>query len=96
MFLKRWSVIAVLAVVGLGLLAYWMSLDVPPPGVTPQGDQDSVASAITAIAGALTTLGGAVFGLLSKWTDHRKAQLEVASKELELEQKRRAAQAQTE
>lgn len=94
MILKRWGVIVVLAVIGLGLLGYWMTLDVPPPGVTPQGDADSITAAVTAVAGAITTLGAAMFGLLGKWTDYRKAQLEVAAKELELEQKRQAAQAE--
>lgn len=94
MVLKRWSVIIVLMAIGFGLLGYWMTLEPAPPGVTPQGNADSLTAAITSVAGAITTLGAAVFGLLGKWTDYRKAQLEVASKELELEQKRQSSQAE--
>ncbi|WP_147106485.1 hypothetical protein [Tateyamaria sp. syn59] len=104
MILKRWSVIAVLGIVGLALLVYVLGSDTAEvlstgpvdPGVVPQGPDDSsdLVTAITAVAGAVTTLGAAIFGLLGKWTDYRKAQLEVAAKELELEQKRRAAEAE--
>ncbi|WP_299554866.1 hypothetical protein [uncultured Tateyamaria sp.] len=101
-FFKRWSVIVVLGLIGLALLSYVIGSDAgdalllsePSNGVVPQGPGDSgdIAGAITAVAGAVTTLGAAVFGLLGKWTDYRKAQLEVAAKELE--QKRQAAKAE--
>lgn len=104
LILKRWSVIVIMGLVGLALLAYLigghagdvMLLSETPDGVVPQGEDDrgDIAGAITAVAGAVTTLGAAVFGLLGKWTDYRKAQLEVAAKELELEQKRQAGKAE--
>jgi len=100
--LKRWSVIVILVLIGVALLVYLIgsgagdaiALRDSTDGVVPQGpgsDSGDIAGAITAVAGAVTTLGAAVFGLLGKWTDYRKAQLEVAAKELELEQKRQAA-----
>ncbi|MCB4379971.1 hypothetical protein FZX02_05775 [Synechococcus sp. MU1644] len=104
LILKRWSVITIMGLIGLALLGYLIRSDAgeaillseTPDGVVPQGPDTGgdIAAAVTAVAGAVTTLGAAVFGLLGKWTDYRKAQLEVAAKELELEQKRQAAKAE--
>jgi len=87
MFLKRWPVIAVLLVIGLGLLIYWLSLPRVPEGLVAQGDGDDLATSIAALAGAITTLGTAAFAMLSKWNEYRKEQLDVRERELELKKK---------
>jgi len=88
MFLKNWFVIAVLSIVGLGLMYFWLTADSSPPGVTPQsGETDATTLAVT-LAGAITTVGGAIFGVLGKFNDYRKAKLEIEAKELEIEEKR--------
>lgn len=99
MFLKRWPVIVALCVIGLACLAYFLGLfgsgaqPAPPSnGVTPMGDpQDSGwVKDIAAIAGAITTLGTAAFAMLSKWTDFRKAQLDIKKAELDLQERAQA------
>ena len=69
----------------MGLLYFWLTVDRVPPGVTPQsGESDATTLAVT-LAGAITTVGGAIFGVLGKYNDYRKAQLEIKAKELEIE-----------
>ena len=94
MFLKRWSVIVLLGLMGIGLLGYWLTLGTVPDGVTPQSGAEGTAGTITVIAGAITSLGGAIFGILGKWNDFRKARLDIAAKELELAEKRQNLKAE--
>ena len=89
MFLKRWSVIAVLLLIGLAFWAYWYSLPRVPGGVTPQSGSEDWVKAIAALAGMITTLGGAVFGVLGKLNDYKKVKLEIAEKELEIARKQK-------
>jgi len=90
MFLKNWIVILLLGVIGLGLGIYWLNTPTIPDGVTPQGDEQDPMVLLAALAGAITTLGGSVFGILGKYNDYKKVRLEIAEKEFELEQKRKA------
>ncbi len=87
--LRTWPVILVLAAIGLGLAGYWLTLEGTPDGVTPQSGGETAMNGILALAGAITTLGTAIFGVLSKLTEHRKAQLDLEKTRLELEEKRR-------
>ena len=93
MFFKNWIVIVVLMVVGIGLGAYWLSLPVVPDGVTPQSGEDDTMKALAALAGAITTIGTAIFGVLGKFNDYREKRLAIANAELELEKKRRELEA---
>ena len=88
--LKNWKVIVALIIAGVGLGLYWWQIRVPA-GVTPQGSED-VYAAIAALAGAITTLGTAIFGMLGKWADYKKTKLEIEEKQFELEQKKAKAQ----
>lgn len=89
--LKRWSVILLLTLFGLGLGMYWLSQPTVPQGTTPMGDTAAgTTQSVLALAGALTALGTAVFGLLGKFNDFRKAQLDIEAKKLDNEAKRRA------
>jgi hypothetical protein len=90
MFLKKWPVIIILAVIGLALGFYWLVTPTVPDGVTPQGDEAGTTAMLATLAGAITTLGGSIFGLLGKLNEYKKVRLEIAEKEFELEQKRRA------
>ncbi len=93
MIFKNWAVIIVLAIVGLGLGAYWLSIPSTPDGVITQSGDDDTVTLVATLAGAITTIGASVFGILGKYNDYRKVKLELAEKELELEQKRRALEA---
>lgn len=88
--LRRWPVILLLAAIGLACLGYVIRMPPTPVGVTPQGDVETAVSRIAAIAGAITTLGTAIFGLLGKWTEHRKARLDIEKAKLDIEERRRA------
>lgn len=88
--LRKWSVIAILIIVGVGLGLYWWQAR-PPSGVTAQSGE-SFSTAIAALAGAITTLGTAIFGMLGKWTEYKKTQLEIEEKKLDLEHKKAKAQ----
>lgn len=88
--LRNWKVIVALTIVGVGLGYYWWQIRIPA-GVTPQGNEDFYA-AIAALAGAITTLGTAIFGMLGKWADYKKTKLEIEEKQLELNQKKAKAQ----
>lgn len=90
MFLKNWLVIIVLAVIGLALARYWLSIPRIPDGVTPLGDETGTLAIVASLAGAVTTLGGAIFGVLGKLNDYKKVRLEIEEKELELEKIRSA------
>jgi hypothetical protein len=90
MFLKRWGVIVVLALVGLALGAYWWSMPSTPDGVTPQGGSDETITAIAALAGAVTTLGGAIFGVLMKFTEYQKAKLDIEERRIALQEKKQS------
>jgi cell shape-determining protein MreC len=90
MFLKNWLVIIVLAAVGLALGVYWLNTPTVPDGVTPQGDEQTPAVLLAALAGAVTTISGSVFGVLGKINDYKKARQEIEEKEIELAQKRKA------
>jgi len=94
MFLKNWIVIVILAVIGIGLGWYWFSLPVVPDGVTPQGEVDDAVTAIAALAGAVTTMGASVFGVLSKLNEYKKAKLEIAEKQMALDEKKKKLQEQ--
>lgn len=87
--LRNWIVIGVLAAIGVVLIGYWFSLPSVPDGVTPQGDSDEWTKSIAAIAGGITTLSASVFGALGKLNDYKKAKLDIETKRLELEEKRR-------
>jgi hypothetical protein len=87
--LRNWIVIGVLAAIGVILIGYWLSLPSVPDGVTPQGDYDDWIKSIGAIAGGITTLSASIFGALSKLNDYKKAKLDIETKRLELEEKRR-------
>lgn len=89
MFLKKWPVIIILGCVGSGLLYYWLTAERVPPGVTPQSGQSDTITLIVSLAGAIGTLGGAVSGLVSKYYEFRKTQLEIEAQELEILQKRK-------
>ncbi|MEP6066860.1 MAG: hypothetical protein ABJ246_13555 [Paracoccaceae bacterium] len=93
MIFKNWAVIIILAVIGLGLGWYWLSIPTVPDGVLAQSGDDATVTLVATLAGAITTIGGSVFGILGKYNDYRKVKLELAEKELELEQKRRALEA---
>ena len=88
--LRNWKVIVALTIAGLALAFYWWQIRIPP-GVTPQSSED-VYTAIAALAGAITTLGTAFFGVLGKWADYKKTKLEIEEKQFELEQKKAKAQ----
>lgn len=87
--LKQWSVILLMTALGLALGVYWLAQPTAPEGVTPQGDVDGVTQSVLALAGAITALGTAVFGVLGKVSDFRKAQLDIEAKKLEIEAKKR-------
>ena len=89
MFLKKWPVILVLACVGIGLAVYWLRLPTTPEGVITQGDGDDVFTNVAALAGAITTLGGAIFGILGQYNDYRAKRIAIATAEVELAQKRK-------
>lgn len=89
MILRNWFVIVALTAIGLGLLTYWLSMPTTPEGVTPQGEDDDLFKAIAALAGAITTLGTAIFGVLGKLNEFRAKRIEIATAELELAKKRR-------
>lgn len=90
MVLKKWPVIIVLGCIGLALAYLWLSTPSIPDGVTPQGDDMGPTAMLATLAGAITTLGGSVFGILGKLNEYKKARLEIAQQEFELEQKRKA------
>ena len=92
MFLKNWIVIVVLAVIGIALGGYWLSLPSVPDGVTPQGGMDDTVTAVAALAGAITTIGGSVFGVLGKLNEYKKAKLEIEEKEIALVEKKQKLQ----
>jgi uncharacterized membrane protein YedE/YeeE len=92
MFLKNWIVIIILAVVGVLLAGYWLSLPETPVGVTPQGGLDDAVTAIAALAGAITTIGGAVFGVLGKLNEYKKAKLDIEEKQMALDEKKQSRQ----
>lgn len=94
MIFRNWIVIAVLALIGLGLLGYWMSLPSVPDGVTPQGGVDDAIKAVGALAGAITTIGGAIFGVLGKLNEYKKAKLDIEEKQLALDEKKQKRQAE--
>lgn len=89
MFLKKWPVIIILACIGIALVGYWLSLPSTPEGVTPQSDSAPWATQIAALAGAITTLGGAIFGILGQFNDYRAKRIAIATAEVELAQKRK-------
>ena len=91
MILKNWGVITVLALVGIALFWYWLAQR-PDPGVVAQGAAETTATAIAALAGAITTLATAVSGAFMKVIEYRKAGLEVKAAELALEKQRRELQ----
>lgn len=93
MIFKNWAVIIILAAIGLGLWWYWLSIPTAAKGVVAQSGDNDTVTLIATLAGAITTIGGAVFGILGKYNDYRKVKLELAEKELELEEKRRALEA---
>ncbi len=93
MILKHWAVILGLGIIGLALGAYWLSLPSVPEGVTPQSGEGSTINGLAALAGAITTLGTAVFGVLGKYNDFRAKRLAIAKAELDLEQQRREMEA---
>lgn len=87
--LKNWAVLSVLAIVGIGLLIYGLGVERAPEGVTPQsGGGGALTERLLALAGAITTLGTAIFGVVGKYAEHRKAQLARRKDELELEKMR--------
>ncbi|WP_299681047.1 hypothetical protein [uncultured Roseobacter sp.] len=88
MVFRNWIVIGILAVVGLALISYWISLPDVPDGVTPQSGMDDTVKAVAALAGAITTLGGAVFGVLGKLNEYRLAKLEIEEKRMALEERK--------
>jgi hypothetical protein len=85
--LKRWSVIIVLLAVAVGLGWYWLSL--PTAGVTPQGGTEGAVTAIAALAGAITTMAGAISGAAMKLVEYRKANLDLEAQRLANEKLRR-------
>lgn len=87
--LKNWFVIVVLSAIGLALFVYWQSIQSLPEGITPQGDENDNFKQIATLAGAITTLGTAVFGVLGKFNDFRARRIANALAELELEKKRK-------
>ncbi|MEP3848162.1 MAG: hypothetical protein ABJM43_22720 [Paracoccaceae bacterium] len=93
MIFKNWAVIIFLALVGLALGWYWLSIPAAPKGVVAQSGDDDTVTLVATLAGAITTIGASVFGILGRYNDYRKVKLELAEKELELEQKRRALEA---
>lgn len=92
MILRNWTVIIVLAATGLALGWYWFTLPSVPDGVSPQGGMDETVTAVAALAGAITTIGGSIFGVLGKLNEYKKAKLEIAEKELALAQKQQELQ----
>ncbi len=94
MFLKNWIVIIILAVIGISLTGYWLSLPDVPDGVTPQGGMEDAVTAMAALAGAVTTMGGAVFGVLGKLNEYKKAKLDIAEKQMVLDEKKKKLQEQ--
>jgi|GEM_PF-4871516 len=92
MFLRNWIVIIVLAAIGIALGWYWLSLPNAPDGVTPQGGMDDTVTAVAALAGAITTIGGSVFGVLGKLNEYKKAKLEIEEKEIALAEKKQKLQ----
>jgi len=81
MFLKNWIVIVVLLAIGLALAWYGLRTTTArvalSPGVVPQGGTEDLVTAIAAIAGAITTLTGAIFGAAMKLIEYKKASLAV-------------------
>lgn len=94
MFLKNWFVISALGAIGLALLFFWFAMPSTPEGVTPQSDEDDVVKAIAALAGAITTLGTAVFGILGKLNDFRAKRIAIAKAEIELKKMQQEHDAQ--
>jgi len=90
--LKNWFVIIALAVIGLVLGWYWLQAGRVPDGVIPQGDTESVVTTIAALAGAVTTLAGAISGAAMKLIEYRKASLELDAQALANEKARREMQ----
>ncbi len=89
MILKRWPVIIGLSCIGIALVAYWLSLPKTPDGVTAQSGSDDAVKTIAALAGAITSLGGAIFGILGQLNDYRAKRIAIATAEVELAQKRK-------
>ncbi len=85
--LKRWSVIILLFAVAAGLGWYWLSS--PPAGVTPQGGTEDAVTKIAALAGAITTMAGAISGAAMKLVEYRKANLDLEAQRLANEKLRR-------
>ncbi len=49
---------------------------------------------LAALAGAVTTMGGAVFGVLGKLNEYKKAKLDIAEKQMVLDEKKKKLQEQ--
>jgi hypothetical protein len=71
------------------LLYYWNTIPSLPPGVTPQSGEDETYKAMAALAGAITTLGTAVFGVLGNFNEYRQKRLAIQKAELDIEKQRR-------
>jgi hypothetical protein len=93
MIFRNWIVIIILTLIGLFLAGYWLTLPATPVGVTPQGGTEEAVKAVGAIAGALTTLGAAIFGVLGKLNEYKKTKLELEEKRIALDEKKKSADA---
>lgn len=86
--LRNWIVITVLALIGVALSYFWFTLPQVDPSVTPKGGTEDMVTAIAAFAGAITTFGAAIFGVLGKYNEYTKAKLEIEEKRIDLDRKK--------
>jgi len=89
--LKNWVFILVLAAIGIALFYYWFSIHQPIPGVTPQGGDSDSVTALVALVAAIVSLGSALFGVLGKYFEYKKAQLEIEEKHFDLDRKKQGS-----
>ena len=93
MFLKNWTIIIILLVVAVGLGWYALQANIlqnpTTGGVTPQGGTQDTVTAIAALAGAITTLVGAVSGAAMKFIEYKKASLAVEGQQIANEKARK-------